>query len=142
MKITRDYLLILLAVTTLALTLTAVAAEDVPEPVQPEIEGELDPAIVAAPEVQLMGTCLTCVGNYNTGQVWEMGADCAAATTAAENTARAAADADCQSRGAFPIFACNFTFFLDACHDKMGGKVADGHATYGCWQGDFFCPEE
>lgn len=137
MKISRDYLLILLAVIALALTLTAVAAEDVPAPVQSEAESELN----LGPEVQLAGTCLTCVGNFNTGQHWEMGADCAAAATATENAARATANAHCQSGGSFPNVACNFTFYVDECYDKMGGKVVDGHATYGCWEGDYFCPE-
>ena len=140
MKITRDYLLILLAVTALALTLTAIAAEDVPEPVQAEIEGELDLDVLNPPEVQLAGSCLTCVGSYNTGQHWEMGSDCASAATATESAARAAANADCQSNGSLRP-ACNFTFYVDECYDKQGGKVVDGHAIYGCWEGDFFCPE-
>ena len=141
MKINRDYLLILLAVTALALTLAAVGAEEVPEPAQTEAEGDLNLAVVMTPEVQQMGSCLTCVGYFNTGQHWEMGATCAAAATATENAARATANAHCQSIGASLNFACNFTFYEDECYDKMGSKVVDGHATYGCWEGDYFCPE-
>ena len=141
MKFTRDHLLIFLAVLALTLTSAVFAADEVPTPTEPKAENGLDLAEVLGTEVRLAGDCLTCTGNYNTGQVWEMGSDCASAATATENAARAVANAYCQSIGSMPYVACNFTFYVDACYNKDGGKVVDGHATYGCWEGDFFCPE-
>ncbi|MEM9558083.1 MAG: hypothetical protein AAGC60_27750 [Acidobacteriota bacterium] len=140
MKTPGNYLLILLLAMTLALTLTVFAAEDTPEPVQTEVGGEFDLTLVNPPEVEFAGSCLTCVGSFDTGQFWEMGSDCASAADATEAAARAAANADCRSDGSF-MPACNFTFFVDQCYDKDGGKVVDGHANYGCWEGDYFCPE-
>lgn len=100
---------------------------------------ELDEQLFT-PDPDAKGTCISCVGSYSTAVNWGMGATCAAAFQDLENHVLPEAHDFCRTTIGGLTRACDFEL-VGTCYYSGGQYVVDGYGAFGCWEGDYFCPE-